>query len=262
MKNILNKIGLFYTDLNISPYSYNAADYRLNNPRERSEAHKNYLKSIEEEESNRLTLIENKTSQLISQTGIIFSLLSIFVPILIDKVTDLNFYVKLLLLVLLISAFSFYMLTIRNALKNFNVKNFNYCKPSPKNVLALQNEKLDLFYAEEVRDLLYCINENLKINNRKATNLLHSYNSFRIANTSTGLLVATFSVLLLFFNPQKESVTIEKPIKIENFDSTINRLIKAVSEKKDTVYVNDSEMSKKQPSTQTPKGRPLDTKHR
>lgn len=237
MKEFLNKIGFLNISDETNPYSYNPGDYKLENDEKKSEAHKNYLKNIEDEESSRLTLIEGKTSQLISQTGIIFSLLSLFVPILIDKVTDLHFFVKLLLLILLISAFCFYMLTIRNALKNFNVKNFTYSKPSPKNVLNLQNKGLDAFYAEEVRDLLYCINENLKINNRKATNLLHSYNSFKIANTATGILVAFFSIVLLFFNPKKEGLTIDKPIKIENFDSSINKLTNAINTKKDTVYL-------------------------
>ncbi len=245
MKKFLNKIGLFYIPDETNPYSYIPEDYKIDNDEKKIEAHKNYLKNLEDEESSRLTLIEGKTSQLISQTGIIFSLLSLFVPILIDKVTDLHFTVKLLLLILLISAFCFYMLTIRNALKNFNVKNFTYSKPSPKNVISLQNKSLEFFYAEEVRDLLYCINQNLKINNRKATNLLHSYNSFKIANTSTGVLVAVFSIVLLFFNPKKEGIIIDKPIKIENFDSSIVKLTKAITAKRDTVYLRIKEKPQK-----------------
>ncbi|MBZ5857321.1 hypothetical protein [Flavihumibacter profundi] len=241
MKEFLNKIGLFYVPDETNPYSYIPGDYKIENDEKKSEAHKIYLKNLENEESSRLTLIEGKTSQLISQTGIIFSLLSLFVPILIDKVTDLQFIVKLLLLILMILAFCFYMLTIRNALKNFNVKNFTYSKPSPKNVLSLQDKSLEIFYAEEVRDLLYCINVNLKINNKKATNLLHSYNSFRIANTLTGILVTVFSIVLLFFNPKKEGFVIDKPVKIENFDSSINKLTKAITAKKDTIYLKVKE---------------------
>jgi len=245
MKEFLNKIGLFYVHDDTNPYSYSPEDYQIENDDKKIESHKNYLKNLEDEESSRLTLLESKTSQLISQTGIIFSLLSLFVPILIDKVTDLHFTVKLLLLILLISAFYFYMLTIRNALKNFNVKNFNYSKPSPKNVIILQDKNIDVFFAEEVRDLLYCINVNLKINNRKATNLLHSYNSFKIANTSTGILVAVFSIVLLFFNPKKEGLITDKPIKIENLDSSIIKLTKAITAKKDTVYLRIKDTPKK-----------------
>jgi hypothetical protein len=241
MKDLLNKIGLFYIHDETNPYSYNPAEYKIVDCKEKIEVHKNYLKHFEDEESSRLTIIEGKTSQLISQTGIIFSLLSLFVPILIEKVTELHFTLKLLLLTLLILAFCFYMLTITNALKNFNVKNFTYSKPSPKNVLNLQNESLATFYAEEVRDLLYCINENVKINNKKATNLLHSYNSFRIANASTGILVAVFSIVILFFKSKKEGLIIDRPIKIENFESSIYRLTKALTVKKDTVYLKNKD---------------------
>ncbi len=243
IKEHLKQIGFFYTDEEVNPYSYNPADYKPNSNDNKSEIHRNFLKSLESEESNRLSLIESKTSQLISQTGIIFSLLSLFVPILIDKVSDLHFSVKLILLFLLVLSFCFYMLTIKNALKNFNVSKFKYSKPSPNNVLKFQDSNTHDFYAEEVRDLLYCINENLKINNRKATNLLHSYNSFRIGNTLTGILVVFFSIVLLFFDPRKEGTIIEEPIKIEGLDSTINELRKAVL-LKDTIFIKNVDSTK------------------
>lgn len=237
MKEYLNAIGLFYTHNESNPYSYNVDDYKISTDEKKSEIHRNYLKNIENGENGRLTLIESKTSQLISQTGIIFSLLGLFIPILVDKITDIHFLVKFLLLALLILAFCFYMLTIQNALKNFNVKNFIYCKPSPKNVLDSQDKDISFFYAEEVKDLLYSINENIKTNNKKATNLLHSYTSFRIANISSGFLVISFSITLLFFNPKKEGIFVEKPIKIEKLDSLMDKLTKTISKRSDTVYI-------------------------
>jgi hypothetical protein len=224
IKKILNSIGFC---INIKdekePYDYDPEDYKLNNDKAKIEAHKEFLKNLSSEENDRLTLIESKTSQLISQTGIIFSLLSLFVPILIDKIAELSFLIKLTLLILLVLAFLFYMLTIRNALKNFNIKKFGYSSPAPKNVLTLQDENLNQFYAEEVKDLLYSINLNVKLDNRKATNLLHSYNAFKIANTFTGILVVAFSILFLFFKPKAAPTTIENIIKIEHLDSVSNK---------------------------------------
>lgn len=251
MKKILNKFGLFYRHDESSHYSYNPHDYQAQGDEKKSEAHKNYLRNLVNEETSRLTLIEGKTSQLISQTGIIFSLLSLFVPILVDKMGDLDFVVKLLLLLLLVLAFFFYMLTIRNALKNFNVKTFIYSNPAPTNVLDLQKETLDEFYAEEVRDLLYAINNNVITNNKKASNLLHSYNSFKLANTLTGILVVFFSIVLLFFKQNREGITIEKSITIENFDTSVNRLVKAIASKKDTIYLKKKEPPKR---SRNPKG--------
>lgn len=239
-KEWLEKLGLSKMADDVEPYSYKSEDYKLSTDKDKVEAHKNYLQNIENEESNRLTLIEGKTSQLISQTGIIFSLLSLFVPILVDKVDSLNFFSKLVLLILLVTAFLFYMLTIRNALKNFNVKEFKYSKPSPQNVLKLQDKDLLHFYSEEVKDLLYTINNNLKINNKKATNLIHSYNSFKIANITTGILVSLFSVMLLLFNSKADEVEINKPLEIKNFDKLINNVKELTSLKKDTIYIVDS----------------------
>jgi len=241
---ILNRYGLFHKEDGTNPYSFNHADYQISIDKEKIVAHKDFLISLTEEENNRLTLIENKTSQLISQTGIIFSLLSLFVPILIDKVSDLAVLIKVLLLLLLVFAFLFYMLTIRNSLKNFKVTNFKYSKPSPNNVLKFQNKSLEEFYSEEVRDLLYALNQNTKTNNWKATNLLHSYNAFKTANTITGGLVIVFSIFLLFFSPKKEGVTIEKPVKIENMDSAINKIITVIDRKRDTIFVQQSDSVK------------------
>lgn len=244
MKKFLIRIGIIKIKDTSSPYNYDSTEYTNLTDKDKIEAHKNFLKSIEDDENNRLTLLESKTSQLISQTGIIFSLLSLFVPIFIDKVTDINILIKILLLLLLFLAFLFYMLTIRNALKNFNLINFNYSKSSPYNVIKLQKECLCKFYAEEVQDRLFSINQNQKMNDKKATNLLHSYNSFKLANTFTGILVFAFSLSLLFLTPKKEPFIISSPIKIENFDSSINILLRVLNSKKDTIYLKKSDTTK------------------
>lgn len=86
MKTYLNKFGLWLDKDDVNPYSYSVEDYSTTD-KDKIKTHKEFLKSIEAEENSRLGLIENKTSQLVSQTGIIFSLLSLFIPIFIDKVS-------------------------------------------------------------------------------------------------------------------------------------------------------------------------------
>jgi len=180
-----------------------------------AEAHMQYLKSLFEEENSRLNLLESKTSQMIGQTGLIFSLLSLFVPLLIDKLSSLPIYVKVSLLLILLAAFGFYLLTIGNALKNYNVKNFKYSSPSPKNVQAFREKELAKFYAEVVRDYLFALYRNEEINNYKASNLIQAYRSFRIANWITGFLVFAFCLILLFIKPEPPSMIIAKPVRIE-----------------------------------------------
>lgn len=227
MKTYLNKFGLWLDKADVNPYSYSVAEY-LTTDKNKIKAHKEFLKSIEAEENNRLSLLESKTSQLVSQTGIIFSLLSLFIPIFIDKVSGQTLSIRVLFLIILVLAFLFYMLTIRNAIKNFNIKNFVYSKPSPTNVIKYQGKTDDEFTAIEVKDLLHGANQNLKTNNTKATNLIHSYNAFKVANTLTALLGVLICCSLLFADPKKDSMRIENPIEIKNLDSTLNVVIKTI----------------------------------
>jgi hypothetical protein len=238
MKKLLNKLGLFLNKTEAQPYSYAIQDYKITNG-DTLKTHKEFLKSIEEEENNRLTLIENKTAQLISQTGIIFALLSLFIPIFIDKIISLNIWLRFLFILVLVVAFLLFLSTIFYAIKNYNIKKFIYSKPSPLNVIKYQDKSTEEFTAIEVQDLLYSINVNLKTNNTKATNLIQSYSSFKYAIISTAILVMLLCVSLLFSKPSDNSIKISDPVKIENFETTFNSLTKTIQEtNKEMVNLN------------------------
>jgi hypothetical protein len=226
ISSFLTNFG-FVRDVDIDPYSFSVSEYFSKDP-ERVRVHKEFLKSIEAEENGRLTLIESKSSQLVSQTGIIFSLLSLFIPVFIDKLSDHSLVIRLFFLIVVILAFLFYMLTIRNALKNFNVKSFVYSKPSPINVIKYQKAPVEEFTAIEVRDLLYGANQNLKTNNIKATNLIHAYNAFKVGNTLTALLVILICFSLLFTKSKKEPVAIKNPLEVKLLDSSIKVELRSI----------------------------------
>lgn len=224
MKKLLNSIGLFEKKYEIKEVPEDVYAYKAPKTSEESEAHMEYLKKLLEEEDSRLSSIDGKTSQFIGQTGLTFSLLSLFVPLLVDKLDGVPIIVKLLLILILLSSFGFYFLTIKNALKNYNVSNFPYSSPAPKNVLTFKDKGLNAFYSEVVRDMLFGLHRNNEINNAKATNLIRSYLTFRIANMLTGVLVVTFCVALAFRKPEKPTVTIDKAIQIEHLDTLIKKL--------------------------------------
>lgn len=186
-----------------------------NKDEEKLKLHRDFLKSLETEENNRLTLLENKTTQMIAQTSVIFALLSLAIPLVVDKVDA--FYLKLLVFVPLVLAFVFYLLTIHNAAKNFNVKKFRYSRSLPTNVIKLKDASVEDFLIEEINDLLYSTKTNLEINNVKASNLIYSYNCFKIANLFTAVLGIALCVSLLFIKQTKDPIKIESPIKIENY---------------------------------------------
>lgn len=223
LKLLFQSFGLFTKLKFQKPYNYDVNKY-TNSKERKLELHKTYLKEIENEENKRLNIIENKTSQLISQTGLIFSLLSLFIPFIIDKVLDLNVILKILFIIVLVFAYLFYILTINNAIKNFNVKNFKYGKNSPNSILSQQELSIKKFMIMEIKDSLITINNNIAINNVKATNLISAFNSFRFGNILTSMLVVFLCFSLLFLNSKREEIEIRNPIEIKQFNEYIEAL--------------------------------------
>ncbi|KQC00390.1 hypothetical protein [Pedobacter sp. Hv1] len=236
IKNRLNDIGLFYkeeTDFRRIDY----ASYQVSEPDTKLREHRDFLVRLQENEDKRLESIDSKTSQLISQTGIIFSLLGLFLPVMMDKASDLGILVKSILILLLVLAACFYLLTIHNALRNYRISQFKYGRVGANNVLQFKDKSTEEFIAEEIRDILSCINQNINNNNRKGTNLLHSYAAFKIANLLSGALVVLTAVFILFYNPPKQVMDVNGSIEIRNL-KLLGEQIRKTKAKNDTVIIN------------------------
>jgi hypothetical protein len=225
--NFLKSIGLYpiktYENQNNS--ENNVYDLEKESDSEKIVLHKEFLKSALEEENNRLGFIENKTSQIISQTSIVFSLVGLFIPLLINRFESESIILRVLIILLLLITFILYLLSITNALKNFNVKKFRYPYSNSKNVINLKDKSKEHFNSELVRDYLYCIDETVRINNLKGTNLLHAYKSFKLGNYFTGVIVISICSILLFTvkKSEKTYISIENPIEIKDLDSLLNK---------------------------------------
>jgi len=185
--------------------------------KEKLKLHRDFLKSIEADENSRLTLLESKSSQIVAQTGVIFALLSLFVPLVIDKIDGFGW--KLSILIFLVLAFLFYLLTIHNGAKNLNIGKYIYSRSLPTNVLTYRNKSEEEFLVEEINDLLYASKQNSKTNHFKGTNLIHAYNSFKVANTMAAVIGILLCTAVLFTKQKKEPITIENPVKIESINS-------------------------------------------
>jgi hypothetical protein len=59
-------------------------------------------------------------------------------------------------------------------------------------------------------DMLGGIKQNVKLNNKKGSNLIHSYNSFRIANILTAILSISLCITLFFSVPKATNSISEK----------------------------------------------------
>lgn len=200
VKEILNNVGIGSTNSDggtaVAESNNENLSYKISNKSKNADKlklHRDFLKSIESDENNRLTLIESKSSQMVGQSGLIFALMGLFIPLIIDKID--GFYPKLFIVIPLGFAFLFYLLTIHNAAKNLDIKKYRYSRSMAINVIEHKDGTEEDFLIEEINDLLYSTKQNSLINDDKGTNLIRSYYAFRIAN----ILTAVIGVLLCFF---------------------------------------------------------------
>jgi hypothetical protein len=183
-----------------------------------------YLKALETEENSRQTTIETKTSQLVGQAGIIFSLLSLFIANYISKFTSFPGWVQVLLSVVFLITLCFYLCTIFQATRYLNIRNFHYARRNPETVKTIF-ASTNAFKIEEIKDLIYSLDKNTQINTRKANFLLYAYRSFRIGTIGVGVL--TVLILLAVFllpKPETPKINIEEPIQIQGLDSSLNKI--------------------------------------
>lgn len=175
--------------------------------KEKLELHKAFLQGLQRDEDSRLTLIESKTSQLFSQTGIIIAILGLFIPLIGEKIRPP--WVQIPFIIFLCFAGFFYLLTIINAGKNFDIHKFKYPRSTASNVLNKDLKTGNDFIAEEIRDLLYSIPIHIKLNNKKGSNLLKAHTSFKVANILTVLLAVALCIAMLLSYRKNDTLKVK-----------------------------------------------------
>jgi hypothetical protein len=152
-----------------------------------------YLKALSDQEDSRQDIIESKASQITGQSGIIFSLLSLFIANYISRLTDLPLIFQIVLIIVFLISLFLYLNTIFQATKNLNITKYAYAQRSVTTVQAKFNSEED-FKVEEIKDLIFSIEKNTGNNNLKSNNLIYAYRSFTLGTIFIGLL----AVLLIF----------------------------------------------------------------
>lgn len=196
-----------------------------------------YLKSLEGQESSRQTTIETKTSQLIGQTGIIFSLLSLFIGNYISKFSSWPGTLQTFLIVFFLAALFFYLSAIFQATKYLNIHKYVYGQRSVSTVKTrFVND--EAFKVEEIKDLIYSIERNTQVNNQKSNNLIYAYRSFRIGTLIVGML----TILLIasgYFTPSSpiNKLEIQQPIIIQGLDSSLEGLKNEIGKRSATPII-------------------------
>lgn len=185
---------------------------------------KEYLKTLESQESSRQATVETKTSQLIGQTGIIFTIINLFIANYISKFSTWPRGYQILLIVLFLICFFFYLCTILQATKYLNVKKYSYGQRDVSTVLQAFKSKEE-FLVEEIKDLIYSIERNIRVNNLKCNNLLYAYRSFKLG-TFVGGLLSILLILSVYFSGEQPvpRTYIEGKINLSGVDSTLMKI--------------------------------------
>lgn len=157
--------------------------------------HLDYLKEIFTQNKNRQGIIENKNAQLVGQASIIISIFALFIPLLIGKLINLNIYILIILIVLFIFILFHYVLTIYHSTLTLEINRYNYSTPSLKTITEKDRATTeDAFIEEEIKDLIYSIEQNTYQTNRKGGNLIFATRNFRFAS----ITFAIFTILIIF----------------------------------------------------------------
>lgn len=136
-----------------------------------------YLDRLYENEDKRLEIIESKVSQLIAQSGIVISLISFLIPLMYDKLLEANCIFKILLFMTFMLMLFYLGKSIFEASKIQKVSSFRYmdCSPMTIDQVFDSHEK---FNAEYISDLRKSIENNKKVNNKKAEILMNANRFF------------------------------------------------------------------------------------
>ena len=169
-----------------------------------TEEHLTVIKDLKNEEESRLSSIENKLSQIITQSGVIFSLTSLLAPIFKDSLSDLSLGIKIVIIICFIASFLSFLFSILVASKIYRIHNFVYIRQNPASVIEKPPIDKGSFLVANIKHLIVEINHNKEVNNIKANLLIYANRLLITGFVSSGLL-SLVSCAFLLFGENKDS---------------------------------------------------------
>jgi hypothetical protein len=211
-----------------------------------AERYLTYLKEIDNYQKDRRTTIENKNSQLVGQASIVTSIFALFVPLLIGSFNGISYYIKIPLTIIFLLVLSHYLLTIYHATKTLKINRYKYATRRSSTVTKIKRENTELgFLNEEIKDLVYTVNQTEPIDNQKGENLIFGTRCFEVANFGFGIM--TILIILSTFAINKEVPEVKvKNLNEINFtvpDTLNTRIIN--SQKIDSLTIKNDSLNNK-----------------
>lgn len=204
-----------------------------------------YLDTIFKYEEDRQKTIENKLSQLIGQTGLVFALSSLFIPLFYGHLKNTSFYFVFGCIILFVIALVMLSWCILIVTKTLDVRLYKYMTGSVSS-LNKPYDTIQDFNKIEIEDLKKCIETNSQTNNIKATHLILASRKFAIGIISIGILSLLILSGLMFMDNSASKIEITNQVNMENIErgildlnrnlKTINETIDSMKSLNDTIY--------------------------
>jgi hypothetical protein len=234
IKNVIKYFGFIQRN---RPDAIYPDDLELN---ELFEDRLGYLKASEQQEAARLTTIESKMSQLVGQTGIILTLLGLFVSTFLGRASAFPTGFKILLIFLFLVALFFYLATIFHATKHFNIGKYKYGRRDASTVKKTFESK-EALQLEEIKDLLYTIEQNTGLNDSKGDDLMYGYRTFQVGTLCGALLILVLIASSFIFNKvDTPKVRIENEVKISKLDSNLVEIQRQIKNQDKHHFLTDT----------------------
>ena len=214
VKFVLDKYGLLTkrrVERNEKKYEKLGKDLSIFN-KDLLDRHLKYVRGIFDYEKKRQENIEKKALQLISQSSIIISIITLAIGTLSSKFVFLNDFWFYILVILFSSILLFLFLTLYYSISSLKIKLFN----RPDHILIVAPEARDekkFIYCET--SLLYnAIEDNEVIDNKKALQMNKGYKFFKFSI----VVIIVFSALSFYaiFKLEKEKKNNIQKIEIVN----------------------------------------------
>lgn len=225
IKRYFEFIGLSPSQLRDVP---NKEDYKDSDDDTLTINYLNYLKELDHHQNERQQVIENKNAQLVGQASIVVVILGLIIPLLLDEFIELEIIWKILTAIIFLFIFGHYFLSIYHSTRTLLIDRYKYSTGSTRTITKKDRATSELtFINEQIKDLIYIIDNNSTQNSKKGENLILATRTFRIANIG----FAFFIIFVLIYSftiqtaPQKVFVTNPQEVVISSNDTLNMRQI-------------------------------------
>jgi len=191
--------------------------------------HLDYTKDLYELEQKRQTIIEGKLAQLVGQASIVVSIISLFIPLFIDKINGINLIILAILLIGFLFVLFNYCLTVYHVISTLYIKKYKYVMGSITTITKKNRaDNISSLMIEQIEDNIYALSKNNHFNNLKGTSLNYAAKTFKVANIGFGL----FAFFLICISVGVKNIKSQERMTIAKLDRRLDSVSKVMRQNK------------------------------